>query len=95
MTASRLSVVPSGKTFDQEEPISDRIRRLQGEARAMAREHVEELEQALDSVHRLAEEVAEGGEAYPVGVRELARRLVEDSEAKAQTIEALLQREGR
>ena len=39
-----------------------------------------------------AAEVAGGGEAYPAGVRELARRLVEDCETKGQTMTMLIQR---
>jgi hypothetical protein len=40
----------------------------------------------------MAAEIAEGGEAYPPGVRELASRLVEDIEARVQTLEAIVSR---
>ncbi len=74
------------------ESISDRVKRLQAEARSLAREHVLALQAALGEVERLAAEVASGGEAYPAGVRELARRTAEECEAKAQTITMLSQR---
>lgn len=74
------------------EPLSDRIRRLQAEARGMAREHVASLEQALVSVARLATEIADGGEAYPVGARQMARQLIAECEGRAQTLDAILMR---
>ncbi|WP_374654160.1 hypothetical protein [Phenylobacterium sp.] len=69
--------------------LSERIRRLQAEAKSLAREHVHALERALIEVERLSAEIADGGEAYPAGVRELARRMAEDCEAKVQTLEAI------
>ena len=74
------------------ESISDRVKRLQAEARGLAREHILALKAALEEVERLAGEVASGGEAYPAGVRELARRTADECEAKAQTITMLSQR---
>ena len=76
----------------QTESIADRVKRLQAEARGLAREHIAALKTALGEVERLAAEVAGGGELYPAGVRELARRLTEECEAKAQTIAMLSQR---
>ena len=40
----------------------------------------------------MAAEIAEGGEAYPPGVRDLASRMVEDLEARVQTLEAIVAR---
>jgi hypothetical protein len=91
MTASALSLVPTGKTSDNE-PISTRVRRLQAEARAMAHEHIDELARALENVNRLAAEIALGGDAYPVGIREMSRRLAEETEGRGQAIEAILAR---
>lgn len=71
------------------ESLSTRIRALQEEARGLAREHIVALEAALAEVERLAVEIAAGGDAYPAGVRDIARRLAEDCELKAQTIEAI------
>jgi hypothetical protein len=72
--------------------LSDRIRRLQSEAKNLAREHILALETALVEVERLAGEIADGGEAYPVGIREIARRLSEESETRVQAMEAILHR---
>jgi hypothetical protein len=91
MTASALSLVPTGKTSDNE-PISTRVRRLQAEARAMAYEHIDELARALENVNRLSSEIAVGGDAYPVGIREMSRRLAEETEGRGQAIEAILAR---
>jgi hypothetical protein len=77
---------------DHPESPADRIRRLQTEARSLAREHVEMLVRALSDVSRLADEIADGGEAYPVGARELSRRLTEDCGMQAMTLSAILDR---
>lgn len=74
------------------ETLSERIRRLQAEAKDLAREHIQALEAALDEVERLASEIANGGEAYPPGVRDIAMRLAEESHLKAQSLEALASR---
>ena len=89
MSASHLVVFPS-----QGEPASpvDRIRRLQAEARSLAREHIEMLAQALTEVSRLSSEISDGGEAYPVGARELSRRLAEETGKQALTLTAILER---
>jgi len=74
------------------EPLTARIRRLQEEARGMAREHINTLEASLAEVGRLAAEVSEGGDAYPVGVREMARQLVADCESRLLGLQAIVQR---
>lgn len=71
---------------------SDRVKRLQMEARALAVEQVEALEKVLMQASAMAEEIAQGGEAYPVGARELAGRLASDLPAKAQTLKAIVGR---
>lgn len=91
MSAFTLGVVPTGKT-GAHETIAKRIVRLQVEARAMATEHVTELQEALEAVRRLSSEIAGGGSAYPVGVREICRRLSDEAQGKANAIEAVLRR---
>jgi hypothetical protein len=81
-----LTVVPNPSTLPN---LSVRIRALQDEARGLAREHITALEAALAQVERLAGEIADGGDAYPAGVRDIARRLAEDCELKSATIEAI------
>ena len=90
-TSTALSVVrdtcavpvPAGAS------VSARIRHLQTEAKLLAREQIQALENALLQIERLSCEIADGGEAYPVGVREIARRLSADCEASGNTIKAL------
>jgi hypothetical protein len=71
---------------------ADRVKRLQLEARALAVEQVEALEKLLLQASDMAREIAEGGDAYPVGARELAGRLAADLPAKAQTLMAVVSR---
>jgi hypothetical protein len=92
MTRS-LTLVHS--TTAAQDPIAQRVRRLSCEARQLASEHVETLIARTAAVAQTAAEIAEGGEAYPPGVRDLARRTAEDCQARAQTLEALLKRRDR
>ncbi|MGV8929807.1 MAG: hypothetical protein ACOH1E_08635 [Brevundimonas sp.] len=71
---------------------ADRVKRLQMEARALAVEQVESLEALLLQASVLAREIADGGDAYPVGARELAGRLASDLPSKAQTLKAVVSR---
>jgi len=89
MSASHLVVVPSPS---EPESASQKIKRLQAEAKNLAREHVELLSAQLSGVSRLAGEIAEGGDLYPVGARELARRLAEDASKQSLTLSAILDR---
>jgi hypothetical protein len=75
-----------------EESIAPRVQRLIGEARQLANEHVEMLIARIAEVAQMAGEIAEGGEAYPPGIRDLARRAAEDCRARAQTFEVLAKR---
>jgi hypothetical protein len=74
------------------ETVAQRVRRLQQEAKTLAKDHIRSLNAAIVEVETLAAEIAEGGDAYPPGVRDLARRLVEDCEARVQTLEAIVAR---
>lgn len=71
------------------ETTTERVKRLQAEARMLAREQVDLLENALLAVARQAEEIAMGGDAYPVGAREVCRSLIEELQAKAMTLQAI------
>ena len=77
------------------ETVSQRVQRLQREARALAREQVEAIERDLESLAWRAQEIADGGEAYAVGVREMASRLATDLPQKAQTLGILLERSSK
>jgi chorismate mutase len=74
------------------ETVAERVRKLQAEAKALAKDHVAALTQAIADVEVMAKEIAEGGDAYPPGVRDLARRFVDDCEARVQTLEAITSR---
>jgi hypothetical protein len=71
------------------ETVAERVRRLQAEARQLAKDHVRALSDAIVGVEQIAAEIAEGGDAYPPGIRDLARRFVDDCEARVQTLEAI------
>jgi hypothetical protein len=74
------------------ETVAERVRKLQAEARQLAKDHIRALSEAMVGVEQIAAEIAEGGDAYPPGVRDLARRFVEDIEARVQTLEAITAR---
>jgi hypothetical protein len=74
------------------ETVAQRVRRLQAEARQLAKDHIGSLIAAMSEVETMAAEIADGGDAYPAGVRDLARRFVDDCEAKVQTLEAITAR---
>lgn len=91
-----LSVVADNdlKTVQQPktETVAQRVRRLQSEAKQLAKDHVKALTAAIVEVEQMAAEIAEGGEAYPPGVRDVARRLVEDMDSRVQTLDAIVAR---
>ena len=72
-----------------------RVRRLQREARLLAREQIEAMGRDLDDLAQRALEIADGGEAYAVGVREMASRLASDLPQKAQSLRAILERSAK
>jgi hypothetical protein len=76
----------------QSETPAERIRRLQAEAKILAREQVETLEKAMNGLAAQAREISVGGDAYPPGIREMASRLAEDLEAKAASMDAIMER---
>lgn len=88
-----LSVVSANiDTLPRSEALSARVKRLQAEARGLAHEHIAALVATLHEAEALAAEIAQGGEAYPAGVRDIARRLAEDVEMKVASIEAISSR---
>lgn len=76
---------------DQPKPetVAQRVRRLQAEAKAASRDHVLTLVLAMSVAHEHARAIADGGEAYPAGIRDLARRFAEETEARALTLQAI------
>ncbi len=93
MSPAALSVVADNAPAPLKTPtVAERVRLLQAEARALAKDHVHVLSSAVCELERLATEIAEGGEAYPPGVRDLARRLAENLDGRAQTLDAIIAR---
>ena len=91
-------VTPESEVYDLmrgPQTTADRVKRLQAEARALAAEQIDQLEAALLMAANLAQEIADGGDAYAIGARELAARLAEDLRAKAETMEAIMSRVAR
>ena len=74
------------------ETVAERVRRLQAEAKQLAKDHVKSLTAAMVDLEQLAAEIAQGGEAYAPGIRDVARRLVEDLDSRVQTLEAIAAR---
>ena len=107
MAVRHLTAVPSrpfaGKAAAAEvydlgrgpESVTERLRRLQQEARMLAREQVEALVRDLDALALRAADIGDGGEAYPVGVREMALRIATDLPQKGEGLMAILNRTAR
>ncbi len=74
------------------ETTAQRVKRLQAEARMLAREEVERLDRGMMDLAVLAAEIASGGEAYPAGLREMASRIAADLPQKAQGLRTLVSR---
>ena len=92
MSPSLSVVADNDLKMPKSETVAERVRRLQTEAKQLAKDHVRAMSSAMLEVEQMAAEIAEGGEAYPPGIRELASRLVEDLEARVQTLEAIVSR---
>jgi hypothetical protein len=72
--------------------LGEHIRRLQAEAEQLGREHIGVFIASLLQTHYIAQEIALGGEAYPPGVREIAQRQAEESQSRARTLQAIMDR---
>ncbi|WP_245531348.1 hypothetical protein [Asticcacaulis biprosthecium] len=66
-----------------------RVRRLQEEARALAREQISEFEVLIDATAKMALEIADGGEVYSIGAREICRRLSDELPRTLQTLQVI------
>jgi hypothetical protein len=86
MSVSRLVVA------SERQSASEKLERLKAEARGLAHEHLETLNEALAEVAQLSREICEGGDLYPVGAQELARRLKEDAARHALALSGIIAR---
>lgn len=90
-----LSVVADNDlnaNYPKTETVAQRVRRLQAEAKQLAKDHVGSLTAAMAELEQLATEIADGGDAYAPGIRDIARRLAEDLGSRGQTLEAIAAR---
>ena len=89
------SVTGAGEIYElgrEVETGAQRVRRLQHEAHELARQQVEAFAADMNAMAERAAEIAGGGEAYPVGARELASRIADDLPQKAQLLMAIMNR---
>ena len=90
-----LSVVADNDlkpVLPKSETVAQRVQRLQAEAKQLAKDHVKALTSAMIDLEQLAAEIAEGGDAYSPGVRDIARRLADELDSRVQTLEAIAAR---
>lgn len=73
--------------------IAARVRHHQQEAKDLAKNHIIEFTTKLAQMQAMALEIAYGGDVYPAGVRDIARRLADDIGVKADTITAIIVRD--
>lgn len=89
MSVPHLSVVRVEENVDSP---AARAGRLYAEAQMAAFDQVRVLEDGLAAVVTLAAEIAEGGDVYPAGVRDLCRRMGEDLAQRSMTLDAIATR---
>lgn len=71
---------------------AQRVAGLQAEARDLALQEVADFTAAVRALADSARTIADGGDAYPVGAREVARRLTGTLAAEVLTLTALAER---
>jgi hypothetical protein len=81
--------------LDRVETGVQRVRHLQQQARALAREQVEILACDLHALAARSEDISESGDAYPAGVRELVSRIAEDLAQHVHVLRGILYRTGQ
>jgi hypothetical protein len=88
MAATRYSTSRSPDLIS----LAERMERVRADANRVAFEHTSALLRTFEEAATLANEVANGGEAYHVGVRELARRAHIDLNASALNLRSIVGR---
>lgn len=88
-TQAKHTLGPDTDELPVSESRTQRVQRLQEEARALAQEQINEFETLLEATAKMALEIAEGGDAYAVGAREICRRLADDLPRALQTLHVL------
>ncbi len=94
MDAPKLSIVAGATPPPTGETNAEKIRRLRAEIKEAASDELEELDGAIEDLCKIAASIADGGEAFPPGVREICRALAEEVSSQAKSIDIILQRSG-
>jgi hypothetical protein len=76
------------------ERVTDRISRLQWEAKVLAAENTAGFAADMHAMAARALEIAGGGDAYPPGIRDLAARLAASLAMNAKSVQAILRHVG-
>jgi len=106
MAPKHLSVVPGdGKSASEPsevydfgrgpDTVADRVKRLQEEAKLLAREEIEAFENQIAATAAMADAIAKGGDAYPVGIRAMAEQMSEELPMRIQSLKAIMERIAR
>lgn len=72
--------------------LAQRMERLRLDAEAVATEHIDALIVSLNEAMTMADQVANGGEAYNIGVREIARRMHKEIAPSVLSLRAVRER---
>jgi hypothetical protein len=89
MATNRLSPYTSSNLIS----FAERMERLRQDAIGVAFEHTAALLRTFEEAASLAEQVADGGEAYRVGVREIARSAYIDLAASGLNLRSIMERD--
>jgi hypothetical protein len=95
MSVEKLRLVGGAETYElgrDPENVPSRARRLHKESQILAAEEVHQLGLTLTSAQEQAEAIRDGGEIFPVGVREQARQLAGSLPLMIQTLQSLSER---
>ncbi|HTK36401.1 MAG TPA: hypothetical protein VL358_14110 [Caulobacteraceae bacterium] len=71
-----------------------RAKQLMREAKAAGEEQVTDLLSTVELMIRQAREIADGGEIYPAGVRDICAKLIEHTGYRAQGVYAIMRPNG-
>lgn len=95
LTNRKFRLVGGEAVYDlgqKPETVSEQARRLHREAQVLAAEEVDLLRRSLADGLARAQAVCDGGEIFPVGVREQARQLTATLPQVLRTLQALTER---
>lgn len=94
MDGSVVRILPEG-TLEQRETAAERLRRLKEELKAAAADELHELEDAMDHLVQVATDVMKAPDAFPPGVLEHCRNLVDEVSASRKSIALIARRAAR